>query len=106
MTAAGDLLRDIKTLTGLLARAQSEIESGNLIDLGALEPQVDEICQRVGQLPAGEGETIRPRLLALIDELGRLGALIEARMAELKDVLGQAERNRARSAYARGDSGQ
>lgn len=106
MTAAGDLLRDIKTLTGLLEQAHSELETGNLIDLGPLEPQVDEICHRVAQLPAGEGETIRPRLLALIDDLGQLGALIEARMTELKDVLGQAERNRARSAYARGDSGQ
>jgi len=107
MTIAGDLLRDIKNLSGLLERAQGELENGTLIDLEPLEPRVEDICQRVAQLPAGEGETIRPRLLALIDDLGRLGKTIENRMTELKDVLGQAaDRNRALDAYNRGNPGQ
>lgn len=107
MTIAGDLLRDIKNLSGLLERAQSELENGTLIDLEPLEPQVEDICQRVGQLPAGEGETVRPRLQALIDDLGRLGTTIETRMAELKGAIGQAgDRNRALGAYTRSGSGQ
>lgn len=107
MTIAGDLLRDIKELSGLLERAESELENGTLIDLEPLEPRVEDICTRVARLPAGESETVRPRLAALIDDLGRLGAAIETRMAELKDVLAQSgDRNRALEAYNRSGSGQ
>lgn len=107
MTIAGDLLRDIKTLSGLLEEARGELDNGATIDLDPLQPQVEDICQRAARLPAGEEETIRPRLLALIDELNRLGAALEARVADLKDMLEQAgDRGRALEAYKRGTPSQ
>jgi hypothetical protein len=107
MTIAGDLLRDIKTLSGLLEEVRSELDNGATIDLDPLQPQVEDICQRAAGLPAGEEETIRPRLLALIDELNRLGAALEARVADLKGLLdGTGDRSRALEAYKRGTPSQ
>ncbi|MEE8507267.1 MAG: hypothetical protein V3S40_13740 [Kiloniellales bacterium] len=102
MNTARTISEDLQIIGGSVARAQAEVETGQVIDLSPLETEVEILCSRVQQLPADEGQSFRPRLLTLIDEFGRLARTIEQKLKELKGTLGEtSDRRQAISAYGK-----
>ncbi len=93
-------LETLGTLAGLISRARAELNTGGLVDLAPLESRVGALCKRLEGLPVEEGGDLRPRLLALIDDLGQLSDSIARRLEGLKrDLSDTAGRHRATRAY-------
>ena len=106
MRNADSLNNDLLTVGGLIAKARALVQAGEIIDLAPLEPQVLDICSQIEVLPATEGQAVKPRLIALIDDFNNLSRAIEDKLAEVKDSLGQsAGRRQAISAYGQHVSG-
>ena len=102
MNTARPISEDLQIIGGSVARAQAEVEAGQVIDLRPLETEVEILCSRVQQLSADEGQAFRPRFLTLIDEFGRLARTIEQKLQELKGTLGEnSDRRQAISAYGK-----
>lgn len=78
----------VQTLSGVIARARTEVEAGNLVDLTAVEAAVNELCGDATALSPSDGNSLRPRLLALMDDFGHLSRSIETRLVEIKRELG------------------
>ena len=106
MSNAESLNNDLQAIGGLIAKAHDLVQAGETIDLAPLEPQVLDICSQIEGLPATEGQAVKPRLIALIDNFNRLSQAIEDKLGEVKDSLGQtAGRRQAISAYGQHESG-
>ena len=87
MRKSNDLGGLMQALSGVVARARSELDAGNLVDLTAIEAGVSELCAQATALPSSDDESVRPRLLTLMDDFGYLSRAIEARLDELKQEL-------------------
>jgi len=77
----------VQALSSIVARARAELEAGNLVDLTAIEEKVNELCAQAETLSPSDGSSLRPRLLALMDDFGHLSSDIEIRLEELKREL-------------------
>ncbi len=87
MSGANDLGGMMQALSGVVARARAELNAGNLVDLTAIEAGVSALCAQAPTLSPSEGTSLRPRLLALMDDFGQLSQAIETRLGELKQEL-------------------
>lgn len=100
MTAKHDIIAELQSVGGTIARAEASLAAGSILDLAPLEGIIEDLCHRIEGLPAEEGRDMQPRLLALIDDLGRLGRSIERALTELKGEMGEiAGRRHAVTAY-------
>lgn len=107
MTAGLGIMAELQAVGGVIARAEAGLAAGSLLDLAPLESLIDDLCRRIEGLPAAEGRKMQPKLLALIDDFGRLGGAIETKMAELKAEMGEAAGRRvAVSAYSKSSATQ
>ncbi len=88
MNATNGLGGLVQALSGVVARARAELDAGNFVDLTAIEIGVDELCAQATTLSPSDGKSLRPRLLALMDDFGYLSRAIEARLEDLKRELG------------------
>lgn len=92
----------VQALSGVVARARMELDSGNLVDLTAVEVGVNELCAQATSLSPSDGSQLRPRLLALMDDFAQLSRAIEARLDHLKRELGDTSgRQNALRAYGK-----
>ncbi len=102
MNSSAGIMVELQALSGIIARAQAELAADSLLDLSSLEDDIDDLCCRIEGLPAEEGRRVPSRVVAIIDDFGRLGRSIEAKMEELKSQMGDASgRRRAHSAYSK-----
>ncbi len=102
MTSSAEIMVELQALGGVIARAQAELAADSLVDLSSLEGHIEDLCCRIEGLPAEDGRCVQPRLVAIIDDFGRLGQSIEAKMEELKSQMGDtAGRRLAHSAYSK-----
>ena len=102
MTSSAEIMVELQALGGIIARAQAELAADSLLDLSSLEDDIEDLCCRIEGLPAEDGHYVQPRLVAIIDDFGRLGRSIEAKMEELKSQMGDAAgRRHAYSAYSK-----
>jgi len=102
MTSSAEIMVELQALGGVIARAQADLAAGSLLDLSSLEDDIEDLCGRIEGLPAEDGRRLQPRLVAIIDDFGRLGQAIEAKMDELKSLMGDpAGRRLAHSAYSK-----
>ncbi len=102
MTSSAGILVELQALGGIIARAQADLASDSLLDLASLEDDIEDLCCRIEGLPAEDGRRLQPRLVAIIDDFGRLGRSIEAKMEELKSQIGDAAGRRlAHNAYSK-----
>lgn len=101
MTSSAEIIIELQALGGIIARAEAELAADSLLDLSSLEHDIEGLCRQIEGLPAEDGRYVQPRLVAIIDDFGRLGRSIEAKMEELKSQMGDpAGRQRAHSAYS------
>ena len=92
----------IERIEGRLAAARSALENGGDASLEGLEQDVASLRDLVSELPPGSGKTLRPRLLALLEEIDRLGEELRRGLDRVGRELGQTGKRRAAvSAYAR-----
>ena len=83
-----------------VAGARAALASGRAVDLGSLEVTVNAACRGVGALPDAQGRALKPRLVALLDDLNGLADALAHEHAALKKALAElAARERAHSAY-------
>lgn len=92
----------IDRIEGRLAAARAALEGGGLTSLDGLEADVAALRDMAASLPRGSAERLQPRLLALLDEIDRLGGQLRAGLDQLGRELGDSgKRREAVSAYAR-----
>ncbi len=102
MTSIAGIMVELQALGGIIARAQAELAADSLLDLSSWEGDIEGLCCRIEGLPAEDGRYVQPRLVAIIDDFGRLGRSIEAKMKELTSQMGDpAGRQRAHSAFSK-----
>jgi len=101
MSQNSDIMADIDAVGGIVARAESELAVGVVLDLSPLESHVESLCTRIEGLPPGEGRHLQHKLLALADAFGRLGQSIETAMDDVKAEVSEIPaRQRAADTYA------
>jgi hypothetical protein len=102
MSGAPGLGNLVEALSNVIMRARSELDSGNLVDLTAIEVGVNELCAQATTLSPSDGRTLRPRLLSLMDDFEHLSKAIEGRLDDLKRELGDTSgRQNALRAYGK-----
>jgi hypothetical protein len=102
MSQIRQVMKELDTVGGFLARAEADLAAGAVLDIAPLEGQIEKLCTHIGDLPPGEDRSLQSRLLALIDTFGHLGRTIEAALDELKTEMGGVSgRRQAASAYAK-----
>lgn len=95
-TALDDVQRAIVTATTMVA-------DGQQIDLSGLDQGVASLCGDIAALSVDERRDFKPRLLALIDELGRLVREIETQHKKIATALTDVNsRRNAVNAYGKG----
>ena len=100
MTASGDIASEMRSIGAVIGHARDVLNAGEMVDVAPLEGRVAKLCERLAELPGGEGAALRPGLLALIDEFSQLAGLIDSRLEGLRDDLKQTSgRTQALSAY-------
>lgn len=62
----------------VVGAARQILADGRAVDLAGLEGRVVTLCEKVRTLPEQHAALYRPRLVALLDELDRLTAELEA----------------------------
>ena len=84
-----------------LRNARQGLAKGAAIDLEPLEQSVRRLCGQIDALPRAEADSLRPRVIGLLEEINCVGDNLRAGLGELAQLLGAAgERRRALSAYA------
>lgn len=80
MSEQGDAVRmELEKAAVLVGTARRLLNTGTEVDLGALEGKVRFVCGAVLDLERGEGQSIRPGLEALVEDLDLLAAALENR---------------------------
>lgn len=94
-------LKRLEEFAGTIAAARALVSDGNLVDLGGIERQAEELCQSIRKLPQDEARRALPPLTAALDELDRLTGDLTAQHRELSEALGRlADHDRASAAYS------
>jgi hypothetical protein len=97
---AGNARAGIEQISNMIEAARRLIGEGHLVDLRLLESRVDGFCGSLRNVPTEMAAELRPAMLALIDELGRLEQEIRRIQTETAAKLGDTiARRRAATAY-------
>ena len=102
MTDITAIRSELQTIASLVAASRTILADGRAVDLTGLDRRVDALCQSLQSLDAKDARTLKPGLIALIDDIEHLKrdllAQHEALGVELQR-LGVA--HKATSAYGR-----
>ncbi len=99
------IAQELQGLNDLVVAARGIISSGRVIDLDPVQKEVERICDDIKKLPPREGENLKPALVSLIDDLGRLTEDMQTCHAELKSQLENlTSHSTVAAAYAKGQS--
>ncbi len=88
----------------LIDTARSKLDGTGPIDdeMIHIATAVDDACSALSEIPPGQRQAFKPRLISLYDELARLANELWQRHQVLKRELGEiTARQRAQSAYAK-----
>lgn len=90
----------IEQISTMVEAARRLVAEGHLVDLRRLEQRVESFCAALRIAPAEAARELRPTMLGLIDELGRLDEAVRASQTETAAKLGETlARRRATSVY-------
>ncbi len=100
MTAA-EIRTRLTEVSAVVCMARSLLDDGQPVDLTGLEIRVEALCRDLSVLPGGDRDEVKPGLIALMDELGRLAETVRAQHGALAERLATVLRGqRAVGAYA------
>lgn len=95
-----NLKRRLLAAANVVSEARLAVERGSFVDLKGLEAEADSICRELAEIPRGEGDGLKPALVALADDLDRLTQSLGAAHKQLAEEIGElANRRRAAKAY-------
>ncbi len=81
------ILQELQSLNDLVVAARDIVSAGRVIDLDPVQKEVERICDDIKQLPPRESANLKPALVSLIDDLGKLTEDMKTCHAELKSQL-------------------
>lgn len=100
MTEVVEIRKGIDQISTMVDAARRLVAEGHLVDLRSLETRVATFCTRIQNVSSGAAEQLRPAMLGLIDELGRLDQAVRQSQTETAAKLGETlARRRAVTAY-------
>lgn len=92
---------DLAAVSGALAEAAAQAESGALIDLAGLDVRVAELCAAAEALPRAEGRGLLADLEALAGRLDALAGILARQRALADGGETHGARQRAAAVYGR-----
>ncbi len=100
MNEVADIRRGIEQISTMVDAARRLVAEGHLVALRQLESRVATFCTAIANTSSDAARELRPTMLALIDELGRLDAAVRQSQTETAAKLGETlARRRAATAY-------
>lgn len=78
MNAGEQVREEAQKVAAVIVTARRLLAGGAVVDLAALEGQVQEVCTGIAGLDAGEGRALLPTLRALVDGLDGLAGDLRA----------------------------
>lgn len=100
MSQTADIRKGIEQISTMVDAARRLVAEGHLVDLRSLESRVAGFCAAINNVPSEAAVELRPLMLGLIDELGRLEAAVRQSQTETAAKLGETlARRRAATAY-------
>jgi hypothetical protein len=100
MTDIADIRKGIEQISTMVDAARRLVAEGHLVDLRSLETRVATFCSAIANTSPDIAKQLRPTMLALVDELGRLDAAVRQSQTETAAKLGETlARRRAATAY-------
>ncbi len=94
MTKSADITRRMDALAALMPIFRKAVENDQVIELDDFHQQVDLLCQDILTLSSRETESLKPRLIALVDEIAALETLIMERRSSIESQLLKNEESR------------
>ena len=98
--------RRIAAAAALLAAARDRLDAGAFADLTGLVEAIEESCTAIARLPGEQSRALKPLLVGLLDDLGRLEEQVkrqhDALAGEIDSLL---RRQQAQTAYGRRTEG-
>ncbi len=99
------IVEELQSLNDLVVAARGIVSAGRAIDLDPVQKEVERICDDIKQLPPRESANLKPALMSLIDDLGKLTEDMETCHAELKSQLENlASHSTVAATYAKGQA--
>lgn len=98
--SSADIRTRLTEVSAVVCMARSLLADGKPVDLTSLETRVEGLCRSLVVLPRDDREEIKPNLVVLMDELGRLAETVRAQHAALAERLSTVvQGQRAAGAY-------
>jgi hypothetical protein len=82
MTEVAEIRRGIEQISTMVDAARRLVAEGHLVDLRSLETRVATFCSAIQNVSTDAAAQIRPVMLGLVDELGRLDAAVRQSQSE------------------------
>ncbi len=100
MSEIATIRAGIEQISTMVDAARRLVADGHLVDLRTLEARVETFCTALRNTSADAARELRPAMLGMIDELGRLDQAVRTSQTETAAKLGETlARRRAASAY-------
>lgn len=101
MTNEAGIGGELQETLGYIQAARHALEQGGEVDLKPLEGKIEQFCEALHEVPPEQRESMKKRVIALIDDLDNLAADLRVQYAELSDRLGKMSSHRqALGAYS------
>ena len=82
-----EISQELDALAAIIRRAEKDLADDKVLSIGGLPERTQAVCNKVTDLPPEEGREFKSRLGALVSELDRLEAGINARREKLQERL-------------------
>ena len=91
---------ELRQALGTIQAARHALEQGGEVDLKPLEGKIERFCEALREVPPERRESMKKRVIALIDDLDHLAADLRTQYAELSERIGKmSSHRRALDAY-------
>lgn len=102
MNETEQVIQQLDAAAAIVAGARQVLADGRAVDLAGLDQRIAGLCEAARMLPEPAAGGLKPRLVALLDDVDRLAADVEAQRALLTKALGSlAARRHAVAAYGK-----
>ena len=101
------IAEELQGLNDLVVAAREIVATGQAIDLAPVQVEVERICEDIKHLPPQQSANLKPALVSLIDDLGKLTEDMTVCHAKLKGQLeSMASHSTVAATYAKGQTKQ
>ncbi|MGB1548151.1 MAG: hypothetical protein ACPHIA_06415 [Alphaproteobacteria bacterium] len=101
MTNESGIGGELREALGYIQAARHALKEGGEVDLKPLEGKIARFCEALNEAPPQQRQSMKKKVIALIDDLDYLAEDLRTQYAELSERLGKMNRHRqALGAYA------